>query len=406
MTDRRLRPAAFGRPAIVLALVLAVAGCRRGAAPEPASALEAREQSEPDDDRFVRDLENDVVLAPYLRRAESLRLQVLVAHPERDANGATVLARHGFRADRDYFYPASAVKLCAAVGALEKLGELDEASRLAIGPRTPLRLTYEDETVETTVADELTRALVVSDNEAYNRLLDFVGPSELSARMHALGLESAILSRRLASSDRTPPMVELLPGGGPPLLVAERADSATEVDEGPVLVGTAHLDGARRRIAGPMDFGGKNRVSLHDLQDLLIMVARPELAPRTGPSLGADERALLLATLGALPSESVRGAGRATDRLHKPLRDAVAARVPGHAVRVVGKGGRALGFFVENSLVVDETADTFFFVAVAVYANRNDVVNDDRYDYETIAVPFVRRLGVFLADRWLVSSEG
>ena len=403
-----MRPAPRAlRFAIVLALGSAAAACHRGAAPEPASALDAEEQSEPDDDHFVRDLESDAVLAPFLRKAASLRLQILVAHPERDRSGSTTLVRHGFRADRDYFYPASSVKLCAAVAALEKLGELDAVSPETIGPRTPLRLTYDDETVDTTVADEIVRALVVSDNEAYNRLLDFVGASELTARMRALGLESAVLTSRLASGDRAPPMVELLSGSAAPLLVAERADlGAGGPDEDPLLVGLAHVDDARRKVAGPMDFGRKNRISLHDLQDLLVMVTRPELGPRVGPRLGASERTLLVDTLGALPSASVRGAGRATDRLHKPLLDAVAARVPGHAVRVVGKGGRALGFFVENSLVVDETTGAFFFVAVAVYANRNDVVNDDRYDYETIAVPFVRRLGVVLADRWLGAGEG
>src|SRR5688500_9263965 len=62
-----------------------------------------------------------VALDPAL--AAGHRVQILVSFVERDGRAFT-LERHGFRADAEYFYPASAIKLCAAVAALQTMRAL------------------------------------------------------------------------------------------------------------------------------------------------------------------------------------------------------------------------------------------------------------------------------------------
>lgn len=81
----------------------------------------------------------------------------------------------------------------------------------------------------------------------------------------------------------------------------------------------------------------------------------------------------------------------------RPLLGAVSAALPGHVIRVFGKGGRAYGFTVENSYVVDETTNRSVFVSATIYANDNETINDDRYEYETVADPFIGHLGRVIA---------
>ena len=57
---------------------------------------------------------------------EQFRVQVLVSEVSNGTEGRTRLVRNGYRVDAEYFYPASAIKLCAAVAALRKIEDARE----------------------------------------------------------------------------------------------------------------------------------------------------------------------------------------------------------------------------------------------------------------------------------------
>ncbi|TAK90443.1 MAG: hypothetical protein EPO07_20395, partial [Verrucomicrobia bacterium] len=61
--------------------------------------------------------------AALLTNAPEYRLQVLISEV-REEHGKPVLVRHGYRVGAEYFYPASTVKLCGAVAALQELERL------------------------------------------------------------------------------------------------------------------------------------------------------------------------------------------------------------------------------------------------------------------------------------------
>jgi hypothetical protein len=354
--------------------------------PAPAADLAAARRADPS-------------FAALADAAARRRIQILVAIPGR---GTAVLERQSFRADAEYFYPASAVKLCAAVGALEKLAEL-RSQRAELSLTTPLRISFSGDRpriVETTLRDEIEKALVVSDNDAFNRLFEFVGPEELAGRLTALGLASARITHRLGDpGDGGAPAFELR-ASGRPLDVAQR----TGIDLGSGRsepVGTAHVGGDGRLVDAPLDFGEKNRMTLRDLQNLLVATVRPDLSELAAPGWSAEDRDALVDILGRLPSELQDGVPRGLDEVHKPLDAAVKSVLPGHDIRVYGKGGRAYGFTVENSWVVDATTHRSVFVAATIYANDNETINDDRYEYESVADPFIGELGRFVARTFL-----
>ncbi|HET9766123.1 MAG TPA: hypothetical protein VFS60_04715, partial [Thermoanaerobaculia bacterium] len=152
-----------------------------------------------------------------------------------------------------------------------------------------------------------------------------------------------------------------------------------------------------RRSEGPLDFAAKNRAPLAVLQRALCMVVQPEVDcggapgdPRTGFNLGEADRELLLRAMRRLPGESVNPR---LDRADHPdayvkfLLPGLRRVIPAERLRLYDKSGQAYGFTLDNAWVVDAATGKSFFLAAALYTNSDGVLNDDLYDYETVALP-------------------
>lgn len=340
------------------------------------------------------------------------RLQVLAAFPVKGKDGKTTLHRAGLRLDAEYFYPASSVKLFAAYTAIEKLDDLTEEVNAPVTMTTPIRFTQGEgrsmRAKTTTLKKDLEQALIVSDNDAYDRLFDFVGREEVAERLGKIGLKHTILVQHLGrlgkAHETTPPLIDLLMPPEPPVPVSHRLDF--EVLPAPwaaVKLGKAYIDDHGKKIEGPMDFSKKNATTLGDLQDAMVAIARPELYDRmpNGETLkNPSARKDVLEILNKLPSQlegSWRGHPTAKDAFHKPLHIALTAAFPEEKVKVYGKVGRAYGFAVDNAYIVSERTGRGFFLTSTLYANDNDTLNDDGYEYMSLGAPFLARVGVILA---------
>lgn len=340
--------------------------------------------------------------------AESYRLQVVVAVA--GPTGA-IERREGYRADAEYFYPASSVKLCSAVAALAKLADLrtqestpdiDTQTRIVVDDVASGRSSSRAEAPS--IASTLMRALVFSDNDAHNLLSDLVGRDEMHERLWSFGLSSVRLRHRLgrgpADDAAEIPRVELRTSGDDPYVIAARhavVDLGTN-DMNGVLIGDSHREGSRR-VDTPMSFAEKNRVSLQDLQDLLVYAVLPDVQAGARLRLPEAERALLLDALSTWPSD--RGGTARMDLVHRPIATGASRVVPRERLRSYGKSGRAYGFVVDNAYVVDLASGRSFFVAAALYANANGCMGDDAYEYEQVALPVLADIGEALTRSFL-----
>ena len=93
-----------------------------------------------------------------------------------------------------YFYPASTVKLPIALFAIEKL---NENKYLSID--TPFML--EDDTLKTTMRRELEKIFVLSDNQANNRLFEFLGQDYINQKFISKGLNESRIFHRLSTKN-------------------------------------------------------------------------------------------------------------------------------------------------------------------------------------------------------------
>jgi hypothetical protein len=373
-----------------------------------------------DDAAFVADLRRMPELRAVMADPEKYRAEILFTEvrPPKNKDGRPELVRHAFRVDREYFYPASAIKLTAAVAGLEALAERGRARGRAYAPDCAMKIfdssagAYEERdatdyvTGKLNLAHELKKMLVISDNEAFNRMYAFVGHKEMNTRMWKLGLPSVRIRHRLGNvkdfDDPTmTPEVVIVPGdGGAELVTPERSSTLMlfPVRDPGTKVGRAHFEN-NVQVGGPMDFSEKNRIGLRDLQRLMMKVVLPE-AEDALPAYDDAGRALLLSLLSMLPSQSrLTGFDTSLDELQRLSYPGVIRAVPASKVRFYGKSGRAYGFSTENSFVFDPETKRGFFLTAALYTNEVGVVGADHYEYVEIANPFFAALGEYAAKR-------
>jgi hypothetical protein len=149
-------------------------------------------------------------------------------------------------------------------------------------------------------------------------------------------------------------------------------------------------------------------VSLRDLQDLLVLVTRPDVALRDPPQpllWSESQYELVWRAMAQLPGDSenpVYPRADYPDDYAKLILEGLRRVVPAERLRVYDKAGWAYGFLVENAYVVDEGSGRSFFLTVTLYTDSDGVVGDDHYDYEEVGRPFLEKLAEILARRLLL----
>ena len=350
-----------------------------------------------------------------LAHPERHRVQILVTRVRPDKDGSLRITEHGYRADAEYFYPASAIKPFVAVGALRKLQRLAETQPVDLD--TPLRyceidgsecLTARDSSNlqgrHITLGHELRKMLLVSSNRGFNRLYDFVGHEELNRDLQAIGFAHTRVHHRMMggiAGGLASPRIELMTPSG--VHTIPRRTSGLSLGDNPargLFVGHAHFDDKLKLIERPADFSRKNYASLRDLHRLLIGLVRPDLPGAPDLGLSPRHRSFIVDAMREEPLLSQNPVY--VDRQFAGARYKVMLRgmrkvMPVSLLRYVNKSGRAYGFEIENAYAENVRTGDALFISAVIYANPNGVINDNGYAYEGITGPFLELVGANLA---------
>jgi hypothetical protein len=364
---------------------------RKKREPAPSAPATVTLAKEPIVERILED--GGPALQKVLASPETFRFQVVYGMVEN-----RTLEQHVYRADAEYFFPASSLKMPIAFATIAR------AAKAGITRDATLRLFPVDgdgAITTTTLARETWRALIVSDNFSANRLLAIGGHREIHEMLWGAGLRSARIRSGFATGEPLDP-AELSPkievvvaNGDPPKTIAPRksdlalpANDAKNMELGKAAI----VDG--RRVDGPLSFANKNAIRLRELQNALVRVMRPDLI--ADASLAPGDREYLQKALGTYPSESgLAGYDRnvVADYQHNPLLRGIERVRPRSKLKVYSKVGQAFGFLVANTYVVETETNRAFFLTAVVFANPDEVMNDDVYAYDTIAFPALADVG-------------
>ena len=348
-----------------------------------------------------------------LRRADELNLQILYTQITRDAQNQPRFARHTWHLDpARYFNPASLVKLPVCIAALEKLHRYEAqgvtpatpmATGVAYRCQTPVvRPQHRDPDRVANVGNYVRRMLLVSDNDAYNRLYEFVGQAELHERLAAWQMPTARITNRftpgcdsLANRHTNP--ITFYPTGRPPVAQAPGFNRGLLLPPlGPVRIGRGYRAAGNRLVSEPYDFTAANYLTLEHVTTLLQSI----LFPGTGPklNLSAADRAFLVRYLGLAPHESGYSLYRSKSYYDCYKKYALYGRdplrpYPAGDLRSFNIVGLSYGYVADCAYFAEPSTGTEFMLSAVLYVNRDGILNDGKYEYGSVGWPLLRELG-------------
>lgn len=350
----------------------------------------------------------DTVLADPAKYA----LQILYTQIDRDENNNPSFTQYAYGVNpNNYFYPASTVKFPIALLALQKLNELnieglDKYSAMvtdsAFDGQTRVEYDTTSESGRPSVGHYIKKIFIVSDNDAYNRLYEFLGQDYINNELHEKGFEDVKIVHRLAifnnaeQNRNTNPVTfydnakilyqqDLVTAGQDWLM-----GNAIPMGQGYIRNDTL--------INEPKDFGQNNFISVGNLQDMLKAVMFPEAVPESQRfDLSEEDYQFVYRYMSQLPKETTFPNYAADTSFYDSyskffIFGDTQDEVPEN-IRIFNKIGMAYGFLTDNAYIVDLEQNIEFMLTAVIYTNENEIFNDGVYEYDEVGLPFLSELG-------------
>ena len=305
--------------------------------------------------------------------------------------------------DSDWFAPASLVKLPLAALLLEQLedAKIDWTSSKLAFPAMPDCAERARELRQPQAVTRLIeRALVLSDDSAYCALFDALGPQHIAERMRQMGHSDVRIQARFGAcgpeNSRITGPVQIFAANGKVLSsTPARAPFTLVSTPAPIKIGTAWMQGGRR-IEGAKDFTTSNSAPLRALHEMMLALMRPELvAQHQRFQMSERARQFLLTGMRLHPAQSQysNAAEARLDRIYFRLLGVGDGQWP-KDLQVENKVGWAYGFLSDMAHL--KQGDYECFVSCKMYLNRDGVLNDGQYEYESIGRPAMAEIGRLL----------
>lgn len=341
-------------------------------------------------------------------------VQILYTQIDRDKNNVPHFKSYSYRLNaKHYFYPASTVKLPTAIFTLEKLNELNikgftvKSTMITDSAFTGQTKVTKDTSSKNglpSIDNYIKKILLVSDNDAYNRLYEFVGRAEINEKLKKYGLTRTRIIGRLAIGDKgestrhTNPINfyngDRLVYHKPPLYDARDYPMYLEN----MIQGKGYMDKNDKLVMEPFDFSQNNVYPLMDQQSVLKRLLFPETYPKEQQYDLTDEQyRFIYRYMSMWPTESkypTYGSPEYFPAYCKWLfygGDSLAVINPN--IRIFNKIGDSYGYDIDNAYIVDFKNKVEFIISAVVQSNDDEIYNDNKYEYKTVCLPFMRDLG-------------
>lgn len=354
---------------------------------------------------------NQTAFGDIFEHPEHYELQIIYTQINRDKNNVPSFQSYHYQLDStDYFYPASTVKMPTAFIALEKINQLkikglDKFTPMRNGvgsaPQTAANLDASAENLLPSVAHYIKKIFLVSDNDAYNRLYEFVGQEALNNSLRAKGYEDLRLIHRLSASAynaetnrQTNPVTfykndKVLYHQG-----EVESDGYSSLGLQNQIKGKGYANNEGEIINEPFDFRYKNYISLQNLHDIIKTVLFPNAVPEQQRfDLTAADYAFLYEYMAMTPKTSDYPKYDKPDGYVKFFMFGGDAPIIPEHIRIFNKVGDAYGYLTDVAYIVDLQNKVEFMVAATIHVNDNRIYNDGVYEYESKGFPFFKTLG-------------
>lgn len=364
---------------------------------------------------FVDGLDAYPSLKKVLQDSSKYQVQILYSQIDRNEHVNPMMTTFQFNLDDErYFYPASTVKLPIAILALEWLEEQSiegltlETSMLTDSVRPSQFPALVDSTAESglpSIGHYIKKILLVSDNDAFNRLYELLGQDYINQKLKEKGLSHSLINHRLSmpmspEENRQFNPIRFVDKSG--RIIHELPARSTEIiysnAEQPK-IGKAYFSGDSL-VNEPLDFTFKNKFSISDFDGVLKRIVFPQAYLGIERfEINEEHRNFVLKYMSMFPGESDFPSypkPEYTDSYSKFFKFGTDKNPIPSQFRIFNKTGWAYGHLIDGSYFVDFDNGVEFFVTAVIYTNENETLNDDTYETEEIGLPFFAELGEYL----------
>ena len=369
-------------------------------------------------DNFIINLmkQNSTLFDSVLGNIDQNRLQIIYTQIDRKKNGKPAFTDHYFNInDSSYFYPASTVKLPVAILALQKLNELKIAgldkntTMISEADYNGQSEVYNDPSSpdgRPTIEHYIKKILLVSDNDAFNRLYEFLGQEYINNTLHKMGYKEVQIVHRLDISltedeNRHTNPVRFFDTNGKlvyqkPLEVSKLFYAARNTK-----MGIGFYRGGEI-VNEPFDFSKKNRLSLTTLHNIVRSVMFPDaVSGKQRFKLTKDDYDFLRKYMSMTPLESrfpFYDNENYWNNYVKFLFYGTEKNTAKNGIRIFNKVGDAYGFLIDAAYIADFNNNVEFMLSAVIHCNSDGIFNDDKYDYDDIGFPFMKHIGQVIYD--------
>lgn len=353
----------------------------------------------------------------FLNNPNEYRIQIFYTQIDRDKNNIPHFKEYSYRLNpSEYFYPASTVKMPLSIMALDKINALQ------ISGLTKSTMLYYDsvggrqETIynnpysengRQTIEQSIKEIFLVSDNNAANRLFEFIGQEQIHAKLAEKGYKDAYIRNRLElgrtqEESRQTQAIRFFDDNGKEIYKQEAQYNKQPLPNYNAFIGKGYMDNNDSLIKGPLDFSVKNRIYLNDLHHILQSVIFYDQTPLNKRfNLTKEDRSFLLKWMHTTPTESKYPTYDTAEYWPSYCKflfmGSEKGPIPSN-IKIFNKVGDAYGFLLDISYIIDTVNKVEFMLSGVIYCNKDGIINDSKYDYDTIGYPFYKNLGRLIYD--------
>jgi Beta-lactamase enzyme family len=350
-----------------------------------------------------------------LANPDSFQVQIVYTQINRDAKNKPSFKDYAYHLGKQYFYPASTVKMPIAFLALEKLKDLDikgldkNSTMVTDSAYSGQTLVYNQPNSKdgrATIENYIKQIFLVSDNDAYNRLYEFLGQATIQEKLIKKGYPEMAIRHRLdvsmtADQNRATNPI-LFYDTSSNLIYQQAAQFSNAVfPKKSILMGKGFYKNGQISNS-PFDFSEKNNVPLIDQHHILQSVIFPESVKqkhRFQWERGVDS--FVLRWMSSYPRESSYPNYDSTHYWDAYCKFLLYGSEKGSlpsGIRIFNKVGDAYGFLTDIAYIVDFDNKVEFLLSATISCNSDGIYNDDKYDYDRIGYPFLKNLGQLVLD--------
>ncbi|MDX2171484.1 MAG: serine hydrolase [Bacteroidota bacterium] len=346
--------------------------------------------------------------------------QIIYTQINRDKDNHPKFKNFNYLVDSsNYFYCASLVKLPCSILALEKINNLNIPGLNKYSPmftdsahacQARFAVDTTSENKYPSVAHHIKKMLLVSDNNSYSRIFEFLTPKYIQPRLAELGYPNTRIVHRFDAHCRGEANLYFNQirffDKDLKLVYTQKPDSLLERFKNPlgdIFVGRDIKNKKGRVISQKKDFSKSNYMPLTTIHSVLQrLIFQTYLPENKKYNITKDDWQFLVKHLGMMPRETQYP--NYNKRIYYDsfkkyfIYGSKVSTINKDTLRIFNIVGQAYGYVVDCAYIINPKTKTEFMLSAVLYCNEKNSFGTGSYEINSVGMPYLKELSLAIYD--------